>query len=423
MPSRFADLKREIRDSIPSFEVKVTDAWTRLLAQLKESTAEIAREDSSIIPQVKFSDLEKLSESEIQNIKRRGSLVIKDVVDDADAAAWKTVLGEFAKANPDVKGVPADDPQFFMLYWTKPQVEARAHPNVLAASAWLNKLYHLKDGAEVEGVDLETPLTYADRYRIRRPGIAWDVHPPHVDGGTIERWEDPNFRACFADILNGRFEKHDPYDLQGRLDSRSSLYGRPNQASIFRTFQGWLAMSETAPGEGTLKVFPDVLLSNAYLILRPFFRPKANVSQDDLLSPESWQFDVDDSGFPGIFPRDGGFAGPRPTPELHPHLQLDKTMISVPKVYPGDMVFWHCDVIHSVEQEHKGKGDSAVMYIPAVPSTPQNLGYVQRQKEAFLQGLPPPDFPKTGPEGQFIGSGKEDHIVGPAGRKAMGFMV
>ena len=34
-------------------------------------------------------------------------------------------------------------------------------------------------------------------------------------------------------------------------------------------------------------------------------------------------------------------------------------MISVPKVYPGDAVFWHCDVIHAVEVEHNGTSDSA----------------------------------------------------------------
>ena len=61
-------------------------------------------------------------------------------------------------------------------------------------------------------------------------------------GGTIERWEDPFFRKCFEKILNGNWRDHDPFSLEGRLDARSSLYGRPSQSSIFRTFQGWLAM-------------------------------------------------------------------------------------------------------------------------------------------------------------------------------------
>lgn len=64
----------------------------------------------------------------------------------------------------------------------------------------------------------------------------------NYSGGTIERWEDPTFRRCFEDILTGNWRKHDPFHLEGRLDARSSLYGRPNQSSIFRSFQGWLAM-------------------------------------------------------------------------------------------------------------------------------------------------------------------------------------
>ena len=61
-------------------------------------------------------------------------------------------------------------------------------------------------------------------------------------GGTIERWEDPFFRKCFENILNGNWRDHDPFALEGRLDARTSLYNRPDQSSIFRTFQGWLSM-------------------------------------------------------------------------------------------------------------------------------------------------------------------------------------
>lgn len=43
----------------------------------------------------------------------------------------------------------------------------------------------------------------------------------------------------------------------------------------------------------------------------------------------------------------------------HPHLELDRTMTSVPKVFPGDMVFWHGDVVHAVEEYHTGSGPSA----------------------------------------------------------------
>ena len=161
------------------------------------------------------------------------------------------------------------------ISWTKPQVQARSHPNILAATAWLSKLYHVqvvdKGNSKkneqlantLEGVDLNVPLMYADRFRIRTAGSKWDTNLwiPHVDGechtlltclplnqdirvgGSIERWEDPFFRKCFESIFNGNWKDHDPFALEGRLDARNSLYGKPEQSSIFRTFQGWISMT------------------------------------------------------------------------------------------------------------------------------------------------------------------------------------
>lgn len=62
------------------------------------------------------------------------------------------------------------------------------------------------------------------------------------------------------------------------------------------------------------------------------------------------------------------------------------------------------------------------MYIPAVPLTPQNLAYIQRQKEAFLQGATPPDYPKTNGESGFVGVASESDLAGDVARRAMGFV-
>lgn len=64
-----------------------------------------------------------------------------------------------------------------------------------------------------------------------------------------------------------------------------------------------------------------------------------------------------------------------------------------------------------------------VMYIPSVPLTPQNQAYVERQRESFLQGKRPPDFPQGRGEDQFIGVGRVDDISTPMGRRAMGFPI
>ena len=61
-----------------------------------------------------------------------------------------------------------------------------------------------------------------------------------------------------------------------------------------------------------------------------------------------------------------------------------------------------------------------VMYIPAVPLTPQNQEYIERQKESFLSGERPPDFPKGRSELTFVGVATVNDVVGKAGRRAMG---
>ncbi|KAI6099728.1 hypothetical protein F5141DRAFT_1190563 [Pisolithus sp. B1] len=421
LPSRFVELKREIISMTSPGHL--VSAWSDLLREMAKRTDEIILQGHDFIPQVNFNDLDALSSDQINAIRRTGSLVIRGVVDSTEAVKWKSDLVDFINKNPHAPGFPEDDKQFFHLYWTPSQVRARAHPNVLKVNAWLNNLYHFKSGKGVDGVDLSVPLVYADRLRIRHPGVQWDAHPPHIDGGSIERWEDGNFRRCFQDILTGNWSAHDPYELEYRLNARSSLYGRPDQATVFRTFQGWLALSETAPTQGTLRVFPDVTISNAYLMLRPFFRPMVPLDDPAILDPRNWELDTSTPDFPGIIPLNGGFLGPRPTPELHPHLKLNETMTSVPKVYPGDMVFWHCDVVHSVEREHTGTNDSAVMYIPAMPETPQNLAYVQRQAEAFLAGVNPPDFDRSTEGVAYVGLAVESDVKGSAGRLAMGLPI
>lgn len=47
--------------------------------------------------------------------------------------------------------------------------------------------------------------------------------------------------------------------------------------------------SEISPSQGTLQVFPSVLLSNSYLILRPFFTPLSDDAAA-LYDPSNWKY-------------------------------------------------------------------------------------------------------------------------------------
>ena len=53
------------------------------------------------IHQINFNSLDSISQDEIEKIKRRGNVLIRDVVDDAQAVEWKDELKEFVKVNDE----------------------------------------------------------------------------------------------------------------------------------------------------------------------------------------------------------------------------------------------------------------------------------------------------------------------------------
>jgi hypothetical protein len=61
------------------------------------------------------------------------------------------------------------------------------------------------------------------------------------------------------------------------------------------------------------------------------------------------------------------------------------------------------------------------MYIPAVPLTPMNQAYIEKQKERFLTADRPPDFPQGMSEAKFAGIATVKDMISAEGRRAMGF--
>lgn len=292
------------------------------------------------------------------------------------------------------------------LYWSPSQIRARSHPNTLTATTWLNtNFFHTRNP---NAIDLTKQLSYADRVRMRHPGDAKFALGPHVDGGGIERWEDPEYRRVYNAILTGNWEMFDSFDATHRANANMEMYSTAGGCSVFRSWQGWLSLSTTGPGEGTLKVCPFLKEATAYWILRPFMR---------CTELGDWEIDSSSSQFYGALPG----RGQEMYPHTHPHLGLPDSLPSLPIMRPGDFVFWQGDSIHAVELVHQGKDDSIVMYIPSVPLCDMNVDYIKDQKEAFLEGIPPPDFPGGVGESAHIGKGEESMLSGTAGRAAMGF--
>ncbi|KIX10447.1 uncharacterized protein Z518_01530 [Rhinocladiella mackenziei CBS 650.93] len=405
LPPRFSDLKKSL---IKGNEDAVTASWHRLLSSLKKEIGEIRSEGSNIIPSIEYRDVVAgtVPRPKLDAVRHRGTAVIRNVLPKEEALDLKQRVEEYIAANKSkVRAFPPDDPAVYELYWTPSQVHARAHPNMLTAQSFLASFWHSSDPSSE--ISTTYPLSYADRFRIRQPGDSKFALGPHTDGGSLERWEDPEYSRVYQSILKGKWEDYDPFDARHRITARMDLYNGAGACSMFRLFQGWLSMSSTSPGEGTLKVCPLIRHATSYLMLRPFFNTDTGKLHLDAAFPNS---------VPGACQEYNSLT--------HPDLELETTMVSIPHVEPGDYVAWHCDTIHAVDKKHHGNGDSSVLYIPACAMTRSNVEYLNRQRMSALKYSPPPDFPGAGGDGEAGFNGAVDWgKINDEGKRAMGLGI
>ena len=329
---------------------------------------------------------------------------------------------------------PAENPQVFELYWSRAQLLARGHPNMLKVQSFLMSYWHAKNPHTP--ISTRHPVSYADRLRMRLPGDARFALGPHVDGGSVERWDERGYGRgrVYDSVWQGRWEDFDPWESSCRLNVVADLHSGIGACSAFRMFQGWLSLSTTGPGEGTLLVNPLLAKATAYYLLRPFFSPRRGVAPGEqtadaatsasaaFLASDNWTLDIDPAPSSWLHGAAPG-RGQELSALLHPHLNLARSMVHVPTVRPGDYVAWHCDTIHAVDRTHAGSSDSSVMYIPACPLTEDNARYLARQRTHFLAGSPSPDFGGGDGEAGFVGRvglDEFERLVGAEGARGMG---
>ncbi|KAF8331466.1 DUF1479-domain-containing protein [Cantharellus anzutake] len=421
LPQRYSELKKELVPGLRDQEVLLKN-WNEVLDCLKHTNARIKEQGGKIIPRLLFSDIEngRIDPDILEQVRSVGTVIVKGAVTKEQALGWKESIKRYAADNRDrARGFPKDDPQVWEFYHSRPQVSARTHPAILKTQAFLLTQWRADADAEIS---LGNPISYFDRLRIRFPGDMTFALGPHIDGGSVERWEDNTYRKCFSRILSPNWKSHDAFDATHRIEAKMDIYAGPSACNVFRPWQGWVSMSSTSANEGTLQVYPNTLLSTAYLILRAFFSPIRTASEfggnkNGYLAAENWALDLESTAFPGSVPG----RAQELSDETHPHLELTETMTSVPPVDPGDQVYWHCDTIHAVESQHRGKGDSSVMYIPAVPVTVNNAEYLAAQRASFITGYRPYDFSSVEGEIGFIGRGSlQDINEGSLSRRAYG---
>jgi hypothetical protein len=404
LPEAISQVKRDLRKALPNY----ADAFRDTEAELRRKVAQIVSERDAgepVIPIVTYPDIAHggVAPDTIARIKDRGACIIRNVFAPEQAGAWDDEIGKYVEENHlDEKlahaaedkyfgALAAGKPQIYGIYWSRPQVQARQSEALTGARVFMNHLWL----AESEGrrhFDPGQIPVYADRIRRRPPGSSSLGLSPHCDGGSVERWLDDNFRKVYRHVFSGNWRRYNPFDAAWRPDARE--IPSPAVCSMFRTFQGWTALTRQGKGDGTLQLIP-IANSMVYMLLRAL------------------QDDVPETDLCGAMPGRALSVLPQW------HAPLLEALTSIPVMEPGDAVFWHSDVVHAVEDIHRGQGYSNVMYIGATVGCAKNTAYLARQAPAFLAGQTPPDFAPDNFEVDFRGRGTENDLTA-LGRSQLG---
>jgi Protein of unknown function (DUF1479) len=400
-------IKRNLKTLIPEVRRNFAEVEDHIRREVDDIVDARAR-GQPVIPSVEFQAVRagNVSETTKAEIRRRGAVVVRGVFSRDQAAAWNEAIGEYLTRN-HYHERPADPsldryfsrlesgrPQIFGIYWSKPQVEARQHPALAQTRAFLNRLWR-HEGDDGTHFDPDRECTYADRIRRREPGDATLGLSPHMDAGSVERWIDPAYRRVYRHVFSGNWRAHEPFD--GAWRTATEEIPSPAVCSVFRTYQGWTALTAQGPGDGTLQLMP-LATGIVYLLLRPLLD------------------DVPDDVLCGAEPGRALSASAEWHPALMPALS------PIPLVEPGDTVWWHPDIVHAVEDRHRGAGDSNVIYIGAAPYCAKNAAYLDRQKAAFLTGESAPDFAPENYEVRFDGRATADDLT-DLGKRQMGLVA
>ena len=403
----------DVRDQITGFKRKLEPrrevlnrAYEDVRDYVKRAVDIVLREVAAgraVVPELNYPDIrnDTVPEAIRQSIRNTGCAVVRGVFRADVAHDWFAEVGEYLEMNhyeqlevekrsldKYFSALKAGKPQVFNVYWSRPQVMARQDAGLAETRAFLDRLW------KYEGVfNPDRQCTYADRVRRRQPGDKTLGLSPHMDAGTVERWIDPGYQKVYENIFAGDWRGYDPFDATHRLNTHE--IPSPAVCSMFRTYQGWTALTRQGPKDGTLRLIP-IAQGIAYVLLRAL------------------QDDVNETDLCGAAP--GRALGV--SPEWHPDLIAG--LVSIPEVMPGDTVFWHTDICHAVGDEHTGSEYASVIYIGSAPDCPKNRAYLPKQRQAFLQGRSAPDFAVMDFEVHFKGRATEADLT-DLGRAQMGF--
>ncbi|UOZ19706.1 DUF1479 domain-containing protein [Enterobacter asburiae] len=373
-------LKRELRAQIGDVQAVFNKLSDKIATRVAEINA-LKNKGESVWPEIPFADVKNgtITDAQREAVKRRGCAVIKGHFPREQALAWDRSMLDYLDLNKfdEVYKGPGDNffgtltasrPEIYPIYWSQAQMQARQSEEMAQVQSFLNRLWTFESNGK-QWFDPDVSVIYPDRIRRRPPGTTSKGLGAHTDSGALERWLLPAYQQVFARVFDGNVEKYDPWNAAHRTEVEEYTVDNTTKCSVFRTFQGWTALSDMIPGQGLLHVVP-IPEAMAYILLRPLLD---DVPKDELC----------------------GVAPGRVLPVSEKwHPLLIEALTSIPALDAGDSVWWHCDVIHSVAPVENQQGWGNVMYIPAAPMCEKNLAYAKKVKEALETGASPGDFPR-----------------------------
>ncbi len=360
-----------------SAEEVVGGLETAMRAEVRE-IVELGAAGESVFPTVEFADVvaDAVTDAQRDLIRRRGCVVIRSNFDAEQAVDWDRALLDYVESNgffeafsgePDAffGSLAQSRPEIFPIYWSPSQMDARQHPNMQRAQRFLNSLWTSHSEGR-QWFDPDRNLVYPDRVRRRPPGTTSAGLSNHHDAGAIDLWLSGSYQHVFRQLWAGEPLRHDPWDASHRTEA--GRYAGSRMCSAFRTFQGWTALSSMQRDQGVLHTVP---ITNAisYLMMRPLLD------------------DVEPTDLCGVHHNRAFPANERW------HSWLLEGRVGIPDVEPGDTVWWHCDMIHSVAPVADQLGWGNVMYIPAAPWCTANAEYAGAVRHSLETGESPYDFP------------------------------
>lgn len=406
LPGATRTVKAAIRARMAASGRSVEEVFGVIEARIGARVAEITAEKHRghvVWPVIEFADIEQgtVASGDLDRLRQRGCLVVRGHFPRDQALAWDQSVVDYVESNKFFENYrgPGDDffgsvgskPEIYPIYWSPAQMQARQSERMATVQAFLNRLWK-SEGDGVRWFDADQDSLYPDRIRRRPPGANSGGLGAHLDPGTLDLWMTEDYQKAFRHLFDGTVEEYDPWDAAHR--TVAPPYPGTTMCSVFRTFQGWTALSDMDHDQGVLHTVP-IAEAMGYLLLRPLL---ADVADDDMC---------------GVTP---GKAFPV---KEKWHALLLTALTGIPDVRAGDSVWWHCDMVHSVAPVTDQKGWGNVMYIPAAPRCARNERYSGHVREAFLTGSSPSDFPPEDYERSWPNRFAVADL-NPIGRRALG---